>query len=281
MKRIAPSRPTAVVVVGGRGVLCVSVAVSVSACATLNPVLAPARVLDPSHVSVDLGVGYAAPVADRVLTDARRAVENANSGAATDADRTAIVRAAAGYGATPAGLGPYAAARVGLGGASEASIAWVGRAFRIGARRVMWTDGVWALSLGAQTRFAYVPWQGDEFVPSLSIRDTRLVGGDVTVIVGRTSAHLYDLYFGARVGYSHGAASVSHASIDAGTALSIAGHRVETAVVAGLRFGFGRVSGVLEIDAALMPFFASTSSGADASGLAFALRPAAALAIGF
>ena len=145
----------------------------------------------------------------------------------------------------------------------------------------MWNEGNWALSAGLQARLAYVPWAGDEFVSTLALRETRVFGGDAVVLVGRTSSQLYDLYFGARVGYTYGASALSHPAVDAGAAIDASGHRVETGVVLGLRVGFGRVAGVIELDAAVTPFVASATGVASSSGVAFALRPAAALAFGF
>ncbi len=249
-------------------------------CAAINPVLTPARVLRAGQVSVDTGSGYAAPLADTVLGPARVVAATSGMAPLSDADRTTLVRAAAGYGSTPAGIAPYVAVRVGVAGVNELQFAWLGRAVRFGARRVLWTSDVWAASFGLQARVGYAPGGGDEFASNVTIGNARSVGADAVLVVGRTSSGLYDVWLGARAGYQHGAASITFDRVQAlpfGTAM----HRFEFAAFLGLRAGFGPIAGKIELDFGVSPFWATSDVGARADGLALLLRPSAAIEFTF
>lgn len=259
-------------------------AISAAGCASVNPVLAPSRVLPAEAVVVDVGGGYAAPVMAQELEGAVAAEARLAGGSDSVADREALVRGALAYGNTPVGVASYFAARAGLGSRAEGHIALLGgRLVRVGARRVFWIDRTesWSLSLGTQGRLAFQAGLLDGSVPGLSVLEGWLYGGDCTAVLGRTSSELYDLWFGLRAGYTHGNARMSLSRIRGGVPFESVLHRLEGAAAVGLRVGFGRLAAMAEIGAVFGYYWARSDQGIDGSGAMLSLVPAAALSYGF
>lgn len=258
-------------------------AVALAGCATVNPTLAPARVLRAGRVAFDLGTAYEAPLLAAALTAAHAASREIASGNDTPANRDALAQGAVAFAQTPVGLAPYVSGRVGLEGNNEAHFAVMGRAARLGARHRFWTDrtGDWALTLGLQVRAAPVAMLMDATVPGVSVTASWLAGGDLALVVGRTSSELYDLWLGVRAGYTHGEGSLVSTLLNGGAAFGATLDRVDAALTFGLRVGFGHLAGMIEIDLAGGYYRATASFGASASGGVLALVPAAALRLQF
>lgn len=252
------------------------------ACGTINPVLAPARVLGPGRVAADLGSGYSAPLVDGPLSAARDADARLARGEPSNGElEAALVRGAVAYGATPAGLSPYVAARVGLPERVEMHLALAGRAVRLGARRVFWTDDVWALSLGAQARVAPTAWGAAGAIPGLSVPNAQVYGGDLNAVIGRTSSGLYDVWLGLRTGYSHGVATLQLARVNSGNPFDASLDRLDVSATLGARVGFGHVAALLELEADMSVLIGRSAIGIEGTGVAFALIPAAAISWAF
>jgi hypothetical protein len=263
------------------GFAALALALTTAGCASVNPVLAPARVLRAERFAVEAGGGYSALVADPVLDNARAANARLAQGTAQPGDEATLVRAALLYGPAPPGVAPYVAARVGTGNLGEAQLALAGRVLRLGVRRVFWSDELWAFSLGVQARGALVVGLLDGVVPGLGVQESRLLGGDVVALLGRTSSELYDLYVGVRAGYTYGDSTMSLVNVAGGMPFGASGHRIDVAGVLGLRVGFGRLAGVMELDATGMWLWGRTSTGLDGSTSALLLIPSAALSYSF
>lgn len=262
-----------------RRVFFVLVALTLPACASINPILAPARVLGPGRVAVDLGSAYNAPVAESTLREAREADERISRGVGSAQDRDALVRGALLYGAAPPGVGTYVSARAGFGNGFEGQLALAGRVGRVGVRRVFWTDEVWALSLGVQGRFAFVAAALEGPLRGLSVSESRLFGGDASMVIGRTSSDLYDLWLGVRAGFTYGNGTMALAQT--GTSFDAEGARFDLSGVLGIRVGFGRIAALMELETTFVYAWASSSTGVSASGTALVLVPAASLAYAF
>jgi hypothetical protein len=252
-------------------------------CASINPTLAPARALAPGAIAAELGSGYAAPVVDSSLAASGIAAQHASTGSVSDADREALQRAALAWGMTPAGLAPYAAMRAGVGAQTEGQIAWVGRMVRLGVRHAFVADDVWAFSLGVQARGALWSDPFGSAVPLLSVQGSRVLGGDVTAVLGRTSARLYDLWLGLRAGYTRGDATLQFGTpaINGGNEFGASVDRLDVGATVGLRVGFGHLAALVEIEAAFGFFDGRLAAGVDMGGWSFTLVPAAALSWSF
>jgi hypothetical protein len=275
-------------VIRGRRRLALALGAAASAaCAHVNPTLVPARLLRAGHVVVDTGGAYSAPVAEPVLAAAREA--DARTSDVTmmvpEADRDSLARAAQAFGATSTGAASYVAARGGLPGRVELQGALMGlRTARLGVRRAFGfgPDDKWALAMGLQARLGldFVGYRAA--VGRAEVRDAQVLGGDFTVQLGRTSSELYDVWVGARAGYTHGAARVWHPAFTGDATLATELHRAELSLNFGLRVGFGRVAALAELDVSGAAFWGSAQgSNARASGFALALVPAGALAFSF
>jgi hypothetical protein len=256
------------------------VAVGLAGCASVNPTLAPARVLPAGVVAADLGSAYNALAADSVLRRGHEASARLAAGVGTPQDRDDLVRSAVVYGQTPPGLAPYAAARLGVGHAVEVQLAALGRIVRVGARRVFWSEDRWALSLGAQGRFAFWPGALGGVPPGLEVRDARLVGGDLTAVLGRTTrGSLYDVWMGLRAGYARGDGTMALDPIvgGGGGAFDAAFDRLDVAATLGLRVGLGHLAVLAEMDTGVGLFWGRSSLGVAGSGSVLVWVPAAAL----
>ncbi|MEI8254221.1 MAG: hypothetical protein WCJ30_00965 [Deltaproteobacteria bacterium] len=252
-------------------------------CATVNPTLTPARVLRPGHGAFDLGTAYQAPVVAAALGAAHTAAGEITRGNNTAANQDALARGTIAFAQVPPGPAPYVAGRVGIAGDNEAHFAVAGRTMRLGARHRFWTDstGDWALTLGVQARVAPLAVLMDGTVPGVSVASSWLAGGDVALLVGRTSSELYDIWIGARAGYTHAGGSLQSMSLNGGAAFDATLDRVDAALTLGLRVGFGHVAGMIEAEIAGGYYQAAASFGASASGGVLALVPAAALRLQF
>ncbi len=261
----------------------VCAAVALAGCATVNPTLTPARVLRPGHVAFDLGTAYQAPVVATALAAAHTAAGEISRGNDTPANRDLLAQGAIAFAQTPPGPAPYVAGRIGIAGDNEAHLALAGRTLRLGARHRFWTDstGDWALTLGVQARVAPLAVLMDGTVPGVTVPASWLAGGDVALLVGRTSSDLYDIWIGVRAGYTHAGGSLQSASLNGGAAFGATLDRVDAALTLGLRVGFGHLAGMIEIDVAGGYYSAAASFGASASGGVLALVPAAALRLQF
>jgi hypothetical protein len=261
-------------------------AVPLFACAHVNPTLAPARVMPEGRVVLDTGGAYAAPVSEPVLAPAREATTRvAMSSTVAPSDREDLARAVAVFGATGVGAASYLAVRAGLSGRVELQGALLGaRTVRLGVRRafVFERDEKWALALGLQARAGLDRVSYGAVIDRAEVRGSEVLGGDLTAQIGRTSSELYDLWLGARLGYTRGAARVAHPAFEGDGVLATEAHRAELGLHLGMRVGFGRIAALAELEAQCAGFWAS-AVGTDvrASGVALALVPAGALAFTF
>jgi hypothetical protein len=264
----------------------VAIALVSAACAHANPTLVPARVMPAGRVVMDVGGAYVAPVAEPVLSAARVADERVRAGApAMDSDREALARALAVFGATSAGPASYLAARGGLGSRMELQGALINlRTARVGLRRafVFDAESKWAFAMGLAARAGVDPLAYRAVVAGAEVRSAQVFGGDFNVQIGRTSSELYDLWLGARAGYTYGAASVFHGAFAGDGVLATRVHRVELSANIGLRVGFGRFAAVAELDTTMAVFFGNADAiNARVEGVTLSLVPSGALAITF
>jgi hypothetical protein len=235
-------------------------------CATASPILAPARVLRPEKVELDLGSALVAPVGTATLEDARR----------PGATNEQIVRSAVAYAMAPPGVVPYFNARAGIGHRAEGSVGLIGRTVRIGARREFIHDGDFTLSAGLAGRFAFIAGALDGLMPDFAVQRSSVYGGEASVVAGITRRDVYDVWFGLRAGYQHSDATVQALAIQP-LSFELEAHRVEAAAALGLRVGFGRLSAAIELDLR-MAWSVGGRSGADSvDALTWALVPAGAI----
>lgn len=259
---------------------------SIVGCAHSNPALVPARLMPAGRVVLDVGGAYVAPVAEPVLAQARVADERVRAGAtATDGDREALARALTAFGATSNGPASYLALRGGLGSRLEMQGALINlRTARLGVRRAFAfePEDKWAFAMGLAARVGIDPLAYRVVVPGAELRSAQVFGGDLTAQIGRTSSELYDLWIGARAGYTFGAASLMHPAFAGDGTFGAQLHRVELAMNLGMRVGFGRFAAVFELDTSAAFFFGSAQSiNAKIDGVALSLIPSGALAIAF
>ena len=238
-------------------------------CATGSPMLVPTRVLPAARVELSAGTLYTAPVVSEALDGARASTS-------TPEDQ---VRAAVAYGVSPPGVAPYVSARGGLGHDSEGSLALIGPVVRVGARRVLLRDEDFRLVGGVNARLAFVSGAHQSIASSLSIDESRLWGGELTLQAGIARRNIYDLWVGLRGGYLYSDSRVSHPAVSA-SAFDLGAHRVETGLSVGVRVGFGRVAVAVELEAQLA-WTTGSGGGYSGSALGFALVPAGAVSYGF
>lgn len=262
-------------------------AVVSGACAHANPTLVPARVMPAGRVVVDVGGAYVAPVAEPVLTAARVADERIRTtgSPATEPERAAIASALTVFGATSTGAASYIAARAGLRSRMELQGALINlRTARLGVRRA-WgfePDSKWALSTGLAARAGFDPLAYRVVVQGAELRSAQVFGGDVSVQIGRTSSELYDVWVGARAGYTYGSASVFHSAFDGDGVFVTRLHRLELSTHLGMRVGFGRFAALAELDTTMAVFWGGVDVlNASVRGVALSLVPSGALAITF
>ncbi|MDB4928854.1 MAG: hypothetical protein JWM10_1338 [Myxococcaceae bacterium] len=235
-------------------------------CATASPILAPARVLAPEKVELDLGSALVAPVGTATLDEARQ----------RGATNEQIVRSAVAYAMTPPGVVPYFNARAGLGHQAEGSLALIGRTVRIGARREFVRSGDFTLSAGLAGRFAFIAGALDGLMPDFVVQRSSVYGGEASLVAGYTRRNIYDVWLGLRAGYLHSDASVQAAALQP-LPFDVAAHRVEAAMAFGLRVGFGRLSAAIELDLR-MAWSVGGRSGESVDALTWALVPAGSIA---
>ncbi len=173
------------------------------------------------------------------------------------------------------GLAPVVSARVGLGSSFEAGLAYTGRAVRVDGRRAFDLGRRFSLSVGLAGSGV------------ISVRDSASgarvggFGGDVPLVVGwRSSAGVYELWLGARVGVDRlegeRVLPVDPLVPDIVRSDGIVGEHESLGGLIGVQVGLGRLAAVLELDGAA--HFARFDVGANKltfRGLSIA--PAAAL----
>lgn len=234
-------------------------------CATASPILAPARVLPPEKVELDLGTATVAPLGTGTLDDART----------PNATNEHILRSAVAYAMAPPGVVPYFSGRAGLGNRAEGSLALVGRTVRIGARREVVRDGDFTLSAGLAGRFAFIAGALDGLMPDFAVQRSSVYGAELSLVAGVTRRDIYDAWFGLRGGYQRSDATVQALAIQP-LSFGLAAHRVEGAAAFGLRVGFGRLSAAVELDLR-MAWSVGGRTGESVQALTWALVPAGAI----
>lgn len=250
---------------------------ALAGCATGSPMLAPARVMRDGKIAVDVGSAYNAPVWSPSLSAAQ----------SNTADADTALRAGITHGITPPGPVTYVAGRAGFGHRAEGSIALIGRVVRIGARRELWSSQGMTLAAGLAGRFAFLAGAYDGASPRLTVQESRLYGGDLSLVLGYARRDLYDLWIGARAGYLYNDAQMMLApggTVVEARSYAIGAHRFEAALHLGMRVGFGRFAAAVELETAFA--FAAgdaTWSGGTSSQSAASLTliPAAALSYNF
>ncbi len=238
-------------------------------CATASPVLAPARVLPPQKIELDVGVAYQAPLDPSVLDTARQLHPSTDD----------TLRAAVAYALAPPGVVPSVSGRAGLGAQSEGSVALIGRTLRAGARREFVHAGNFTLSAGLAGRFAFIAGADDAIIPNFALQRSNVYGGELGVVAGYSSRNIYDAYFALRAAYLHADATVAASGVQP-LAFDLQAHRVEAAAAVGVRVGFGRIAATVELDAR-MAWSRGGRSGEGLEALTWALVPAGALSYRF
>jgi hypothetical protein len=167
-------------------------------------------------------------------------------------------------------ISPWVSARVGLGHDFEAGIGASARALRLDARRAFATKKV-ALSIGLGVSGVLAARPGAR---------AGVYGGgiDVPVLIGwRSAADLYAAWIGTRIG-----AELLSGKLDAGAsgAVSAVARHLRFGGVAGLRAGFRRLYGLVEVEVAY--HHADGSLGTQSISLeGFTVAPAGALVVSF
>lgn len=246
-------------------------------CATASPVLAPARVLREGRVVLDVGSAWSAPVWSPAL-----------SGAQSDAAEVAtVLQAAVTHGATPPGVVGYVSGRGGMGGGAEGAVALIGRLVRIGARREFWSREGMTLTAGLAGRFAFLGGNYEGVSPRLSVHESQLYGGDLSMLLGITRRNVYDLWVGTRVGYLYNDLALTLASSAAmpdARRYDLTAHRLEAALTVGVRIAFGRLGAAVELDTVFAHAFGEavwSGGGSAQSASSFSLVPAGAVSYQF
>lgn len=234
-------------------------------CATASPILAPARVLPPEKVELDLGTATVAPIGTSTLDDARQ----------PSATNEQIIRSAVAYAMSPPGVVPYFNGRAGLGHRAEGSLALIGRTVRIGARRELIHDGDFTLSAGLAGRFAFIAGAFDGLMPDFVVQRSSVYGGEVSLVAGLTQRRIYDVWLGLRAGYQRSDATVQATAIQP-LPFDLGAHRLDAAAAFGLRVGFGRLSAAIELDLR-MAWSVGGRAGESVDALTWALVPAGAI----
>jgi len=260
-----------------RGTLLAAAALGALGCATASPVLAPARLLREGRVVLDVGSAWSAPVWSPALSGAQ----------SSSAEVDTVLQAAVTHGATPPGVVSYVSGRGGMGGRAEGSIALIGRLVRIGARRELWSRGDMTLTGGLAGRFAFLGGSYAGASPRLTVNESRLYGGDLSLLFGVTRRDVYDLWVGARAGYLYNDLALTLAPSGAmpdARAYALGAHRFEASLNVGFRIAFGRFGAGLELDAVFAHAFGDAtwsggSTGQSASTLS--LIPAGAVSYQF
>lgn len=206
-------------------------------CATASPTLVSARVLAPARLELDVGSAYVTPVAETALTQAQP----------TNASREALLRGAVAFAANPPGVAPYVQGRTGLGGSAEASVALIGRFLRMGVRRELLRDGYWTLTGGVNARFAFLATGTATAVPDVSLVESRVYGGELTLQLGYTRRDIYDLWATLRGGYLYGDGRAKDPARGPDP-YDLLAHRVEAGLTLGMRIAFGRIGVGVELE---------------------------------
>jgi hypothetical protein len=246
-------------------------------CATASPVLAPARVLREGRVALDVGTAWSAPVWAPALSTAQ----------SQSAEVDTVLQSAVTHGATPPGVVSYVAGRGGMGGRAEGSIALIGRLVRIGARRELWSRGDLTLTGGLAGRFAFLGGNYGGASPQITVTDSRLYGGDLSLLFGVTRRNVYDLWVGARAGYLYNDLGLTLAPSSGRPdprPYALTAHRLEAAINFGFRIAFGRFGAGVELEAVFAHAFgdAAWSGGTTSqSANALSLIPAGAVSYQF
>lgn len=238
-----------------RGALLATAVVGALGCATASPVLAPARVLREGRVVLDVGSAWSAPVWSPALSSAR----------SESAEVDTVLQAAVTHGAAPPGVVSYVSGRGGIGGRAEGAIALIGRLVRIGVRRELWSHQDMTLTAGAAGRFAFLGGSYEGASPRLTVNESRLYGGDLSILFGVTRRNVYDLWVGARAGYLYNDLALTlapSASMPDPRRYELGAHRFEAALHVGFRIAFGRFGAGIELDTV----FAHAFGGATWSG---------------
>lgn len=260
-----------------RSALLAALVLSALGCATASPVLAPARVLREGRVVLDVGSAYSAPVWAPALSSAQ----------SSSAEVDTVLQAAVTHGATPPGVVSYVSGRGGIGSRAEGSIALIGRLVRIGARRELWSRENMTLTGGLAGRFAFLGGSYAGASPGLTVSDSRLYGGDLSLLFGVTRRDVYDLWVGARAGYLYNTLGLALAATSAmpdPRAYDLNAHRFEAALNVGIRIAFGRFGAAVELDAVFAHAFgdATWTGGTTAqSASTLSLIPAGAVSYQF
>lgn len=206
-------------------------------CATASPMLVSPRVLPPARFELDVGTAYNTPVAETALSQAQP----------PGAPRDAVLRGAVGFAAQPAGVLPFVQGRTGLGASSEASVALIGRFLRIGARREFYRQGNWTITGGMNARLAFLASGDATSVPNLSLVESRVYGGELTLQGGYTRRDIYDAWISLRTGYLYGDGRAKDPTGGADP-WALMAHRMELGFTVGLRIAWGHIGVGVELE---------------------------------
>ncbi len=218
-------------------------AMLVAACGGGMPLLHPAQPLPSGVSSLSAGVGseWVGGRAHREVDDASTATA---SGQGPQSLATAPTVSAALY--TP-GPFPWVSMRLGLGGDSEAGLAYTGRRARIDARHA-WLRGRWALSLGAGAGLGLshltasdsngTTFGASEALTGLDTSDVRAVTFDAPLLVGwRSSGDIARVWLGLRPSYEHVYGTLSYEVVTTKSQADLSANVMTTTAILGLAMG--------------------------------------------
>lgn len=233
--------------------LALGAASATAACGGGSPLLHPAKPL--ARGDVRAGAGFSANVttgeAARALRDARAQVAQGGDLPGAPGSNEGYARGALVAAALAPGVAPWVSARVGLGSASEAGLAYTGRGVRLDARRAF-DVGPLTFSAGAGLSAALAAREANEELPGLARANLRGFGFDVPLLLGwESTGGLYKVWGGVRGGLE--VASVKPRTSEprppVGTpAPELEATRTYGGGVVGLATGFRHVHVALELE---------------------------------
>ncbi len=224
---------------------------ALAACGGGLPLLHPARTLPAGEVraAAGLSANFALGGFASATRDATAEASNPNAPGAPGSDPTyakgALVAASVG-----AGVAPFAAARVGIGGQAEGGLAYTGRGVRADLRRSFYLTEKWSLSLGAGGSAVLYGHQEEGTLPNVDLGSLHGWGADVPVLVGYESAgDLYMLWVGARGGWEHVDISPAASATPIGSSpIALSATRFWGGPLLGVAVGFRHLHVAVELD---------------------------------
>jgi hypothetical protein len=221
-------------------------------CGAGVPLLHPAQVLPKGEVRAAAGLSSDFALAgfgDATRDALHDAANNPNVPGPSGTDPTyskgAVVAAAVG-----AGVAPFAAARVGVGGGAEGGLAYTGRGIRADLRKAFDLSEHWALSVGAGGSAALYAHQEEGALQGVDLSSLHGWGADLPLLVGYESeGGLYMLWVGARAGWEQVNIDAPASATPLGMPpLSLSASHLWAGPLIGMAVGFRHLHVALELD---------------------------------